>query len=585
MNALDQHEAKSLSEVLARRAKTQSNARAYVFLKERGGEDASLTFGQLEQRATALAARIAARAQPGQRAILSFQPGLDFIVAFFGCLRAGVIAVPLMVPRRASARDSSAAILADCAPRLIITNSAMRKLRPDAVERFRDAQVDWLMTDGAGEMSVPERNALPNGSGRDDIALLQYTSGSTSSPKGVMVSHGNLLGNLEMIRRALGMTPRSTCVCWIPLYHDMGLILNALASLYAGANCVLMAPGSFMQRPISWLRAIHDYRAEVAGAPNFAFDLCVNRFREEHAEGLELSCWKVAYNAAEPVRADTLERFAAKFAPYGFDRNALCAFYGLAEATVLVTGGPTQGPVTRTVSRASLSRHQISAPASDADRHILVGCGHAVFGELVAIVAPESGQQLGANRIGEIWVSGPNVAQGYWKNPRATRQTFQAVIKGRDDAWLRTGDLGFLDEEGELFVTGRIKDIIIIRGINHYPQDIENTAYRSHAALRRDCGAAFAAADQNDNELLVIVHEVERTQRHNLEIDDILGAIREAVVNEHEIAVGEIVLVRPGTLPKTTSGKVQRNLTRLLWQQRRLQAQSDDAGLGRAAGH
>jgi acyl-CoA synthetase (AMP-forming)/AMP-acid ligase II len=559
----------SLTDVLAHWANQQPNARAYVFLKERGGEDASLTFGQLKASATTFAARIAERALPGERAILLFQPGLDFIVTFFGCLQAGVIAVPLMVPRRASERDSSAAILADCTPRLLITNGALKDSRPDVIERFREAPFDWLLTDGAEDAQGPAPSPARTIS-RADIAFLQYTSGSTSTPKGVMVSHGNLIENLEMIRRALGSTPESTHVGWIPLYHDMGLVLNALHSLYVGANCVLMAPSAFMQRPLSWLRAISDYRAVEAGAPNFAYDLCVNRFRQEYAKGLDLSCWKIAYNAAEPVRADTLERFATTFAQYGFDRSALHPLYGLAEATLLVSvrRGAT-APVTRTVSRAALQRHQLLAPATDADRYTLVGCGRAVSGEKLAIVDPQTQRELGANYIGEIWVSGPNVTQGYWQNAGATRDTFQPNIEGRAGVWLRTGDLGFLDEDSELFVTGRIKDIIIIRGNNHYPQDIENTAQNSHPALRRDCGAAFAAADENDNEMLVIVHEVERAQRHHLDVDEVLGAIREAVVNEHEIAVGEIVLVRPGALPKTTSGKVQRNLTRLLWQQKK----------------
>jgi acyl-CoA synthetase (AMP-forming)/AMP-acid ligase II len=575
----------SLTDVLAHWANEQPNARAYVFLKERGGEDASLTFGRLKARADAFAARIAERAQPGERAILLFQPGLDFIVAFFGCLRAGVIAVPLMVPRRASARDSSAAILADCMPRLLITNDALKESRPDVIERFRDVPFDWLLADGAGDARAPAPSAVRTIS-RNDIAFLQYTSGSTSTPKGVMVSHGNLLDNLEMIRRVLGSTPDSTHVGWIPLYHDMGLVLNALHSLYVGANCVLMAPSAFMQRPLSWLRAISDYRAVETGAPNFAYDLCVHRLRQEHVKDLDLSSWKVAYNAAEPVRADTLEQFATTFAPHGFDRSALHPLYGLAEATLLVSvRGGVKAPTTRTVSRAGLRRHQLSAPTTDADRYTLVGCGRAVSGEKLAIVDPQTQRELSANYIGEIWVSGPNVAQGYWKNATATRDTFQAVIEGRAGVWLRTGDLGFLDEDSGLFVTGRLKDIIIIRGNNHYPQDIENTAHNSHPALRRNCGAAFAAADESDNEILVIVHELERTRRHRFDADEILGAIREAVVNEHEIAVGEIVLVRPGALPKTTSGKVQRNLTRLLWQQNNLDIQFDDAAQHHAAGH
>jgi acyl-CoA synthetase (AMP-forming)/AMP-acid ligase II len=575
----------SLTDVLAHWANQHPNARAYVFLKERGGEDASLTFGQLQARASAFAAQIAARAQPGERAILLFQPGLDFLIAFFGCLQAGVIAVPLMVPRRASERDSSAAILGDCAPRLLITNGALRESRPDVDERFRGAAFEWLLTDGTGDGAQAEALKPARTIRRDDIAFLQYTSGSTSTPKGVMVSHGNLLDNLEMIRRALGSTPQSTHVGWIPLYHDMGLVLNALHSLYVGANCVLMAPSAFMQRPLSWLRAISDYRAVEAGAPNFAYDLCVNRFREEHAKDLDLSCWKVAYNAAEPVRADTLERFAATFAPSGFDRSAWHPLYGLAEATLLVSVRRVAStPLTRTVSRAALQRHSLSAPANDADCYTLVGCGPVVYGEKVAIVDPQTRRKLGASRIGEIWVSGPNVAQGYWKNTGATQATFQAVIEGREGLWLRTGDLGFIDEEGELFVAGRIKDIIIIRGNNHYPQDIENTAHNSHPALRRDCGAAFAAVDESDKEILVIVHELERTQRNRFDADEIIGAIREAVVNEHEIAPSEIVLVRPGTLPKTTSGKVQRAFTRRLWEQKTLDVQVDEAAQHRATG-
>jgi acyl-CoA synthetase (AMP-forming)/AMP-acid ligase II len=470
----------SLTQTLAHWANEQPNARAYVFLKERGGEDSSLTFGQLKACADVLASQISMRATPGDRAILLFQPSLDFIVGFFGCLQAGVIAVPLMVPRRASERDSSAAIFADCAPRLLITNGALKESRPDVIEKFQGASFEWLLTDGA---SNAQAQAPVPTIRRDDVAFLQYTSGSTSTPKGVMVSHGNLIDNLEMIRGALGSTSRSTHVGWIPLYHDMGLVLNALHSLYVGANCVLMAPSAFMQRPLSWLRAISDYRAVEAGAPNFAFDLCVNRFRQELVEGLDLSSWKVAYNAAEPVRADTLERFAATFAPFGFDGNALHPLYGLAEATLLVSVRRGVGAaVAKTVSRAALQRHELSAPTADDDRYTLVGCGHAMSGEDVTIVDPHTRRELGACQIGEIWVSGPNVAQGYWKNASATRDTLQAVIEGRAGSWLRTGDLGFLDEDGELFVTGRIKDIVIIRGNNHYPQDIENTAHNSHSA-------------------------------------------------------------------------------------------------------
>ena len=313
-----------------------------------------------------------------------------------------------------------------------------------------------------------------------------------------------------------------------------------------------------MQQPIAWLRAIHKYRAEVAGAPNFAFDLCVSRIREEQMAEIDLSCWKVAFNGAEPVRADTLTRFAAKFAGHGFDAKAFYPCYGLAEGTLLVSGGRRgQGAVTKSVARDALQRHQIAQPAGEADRHVLIGCGRQLAGESIAIVDPNSHKELAAGHIGEIWVSGANVAKGYWRNAAATKATFAATLSGGSGgAWLRTGDLGFVAEDGELFVTGRIKDLIIIRGINHYPQDIENTVQNSHPALRRNCGAAFAVLNRDQNEMLVVVQEVERTSRHHIDAGDIAGSIREAVANEHEIAVGEIVLARPGAVPKTTSGKI-----------------------------
>jgi acyl-CoA synthetase (AMP-forming)/AMP-acid ligase II len=382
-----------------------------------------------------------------------------------------------------------------------------------------------------------------------------------------MVSHRNLLANLEMIRVACGNTRTSTYVSWVPLYHDMGLILNALQALYVGALCVLIPPLAFLQRPYLWLRAISDYRAEVAGGPNFAFDLCVDRNRPEQLEGLDLSCWKLAFVGAEPVHARTIERFAATFRLYGFDPQAMWPGYGMAEATLLVSGGDRgEGAVLRSVSRAELLRHRAVPPRDEADTQTAVGSGRPLFGEEIAIVDPESRARIGLDRIGEIWVTGPNVAQGYWRNPEATETTFRAQIVGEADrSWLRTGDLGFIDEAGELFVTGRIKDIIIIRGANHYPQDIEATVQDSDPALRRHGGVAFTIADEAKGEQLVIAQEVERTERNRIVAAQLIGQIREAVVTEHDIVPYEIALLRPGALPKTTSGKIQRALARQLW--------------------
>ncbi|MGC2201617.1 MAG: fatty acyl-AMP ligase [Stellaceae bacterium] len=557
----------TLVEALESRAAAQPHDLAYVFLPDRGDTRISLTFAELYGRARDVALSLAERGQKGDRAVLLFPPGLDFIVGFFGCLLAGIIAVPVMVPRRDSTRDASAAIVADCAPRFAITRGDLiTQFRPDLAERFQQSRMEWVFVDSAAPASGGTAGPLPF-AGRDDIAFLQYTSGSTSTPKGVIVNHGNLIENSEMIRIAFGNTRKSTHVSWVPLYHDMGLILNVLQCLYVGALCVLLAPVSFLQRPLSWLRAIHEFQAEVAGGPNFAFDLCVKRHRAEQMQGVDLSCWKVAYNGAEPVRAETIERFASTFAPYGFHPTSTRPAYGMAEATLLISSGKRgTAPATLTVSRQGLQRNGVATPTQAEDAQTIVGCGRPVCGERLTIVEAEGRARLGPGLIGEIWVAGPHVAQGYWRNPAATDEVFDARINGdAGDGWLRTGDLGFLDEAGELYITGRRKDLIITRGVNHYPQDIEATVQDCHPALRQHCGVAFSVPNQNGEEQLVVVQEVERSYRLQTTIEEMVASIREAITREHDIAVREIVLIRTGTLPKTTSGKLQRNLTRQMF--------------------
>jgi acyl-CoA synthetase (AMP-forming)/AMP-acid ligase II len=563
----------SLIELLRHRARGNPGGRAYVYLSDQGSEAASLTFAELERRARVIAGRLTQQGGSGERALLLCPPGLDFLAGFFGCLLAGVIAVPMMLPRRNSARDAADSIVADCAPRFALTTaSVLNGARGDLAQRFAEAGLEWIVLDddslGAG---VPDASLA--GPQRDDIAMLQYTSGSTSAPKGVVVSHANLLDNLEMICIATGNTASSTYVSWVPLYHDMGLILNALQALYVGSACVLMAPVNFVRHPLSWLRAISTYRAEVAGGPNFAFDLCVSRYQPEPMDGIDLSGWKVAFTGAEQVRADTIARFAETFAPHGFDPGAFWPGYGMAEASVLISAGHRgRGAVTRTVGRAGLQRHVVEAPSGEDDAQVLVGCGRELVGERIAIVDAETCRRVAPVQVGEVWVRGANVARGYWGNDTASGVTFAARIDGEAAAdWLRTGDLGFLDDEGELYITGRIKELIIIRGINHYPQDIEHTVQRCHPALTAHGGAAFAVEEADGSERFVVVQEVERTLRHALDTGDVIAAIREAIVDEHEIAPYRIVLLRPGALPKTSSGKIQRNLARELWRQDRLE--------------
>ena len=566
----------SLVTLLATRAQTQPHDRAYVFLSDRGEEEAVLTFLELYEAAQSLAAQLTKIARRGDRALLVFPPGLEFLVAFFGCLIAGVIAVPMMMPRRQSARDSSAAIMANCEPVIALTSAAFAT-RKDLRERFSNQKLQWIPVDltpaGPRAAGLPEPDS-------QDIAFLQYTSGSTSDPKGVAVSHGNLLANLEMIRLSLGNTRQSTYVNWVPLYHDMGMILNALEALYVGALCVLMAPNAFMQRPLGWLRAIGHYRAEVGCGPNFGYDLCVSRYRAEQMEGVDLSVWKVAAIGAEPVHADTIRRFNETFASHGFNPRAAFPAYGMAEATLLISGGRRgAGHVTRTVGRAGLQDHTVGAPTDQADVQILVGCGRALVGERIAIVEPDGCRRLPPDRVGEIWASGPNVARFYWRNSEATATGLNARIHGEDDGanWLRTGDLGFLDGSGELFITGRIKDLVIVRGINHYPQDIEHTVQALHPAFRQNCGAVFSVPDEQGEETLVVVQEIERSERNKIDPAEMKGLIREGVTDQHELFARHIALIRPGALPKTTSGKVQRSLARRLWLERRMEDLAADA--------
>jgi acyl-CoA synthetase (AMP-forming)/AMP-acid ligase II len=326
-----------------------------------------------------------------------------------------------------------------------------------------------------------------------------------------------------------------------------------------------------MQRPHLWLRAISQYRAEAIASPNFGYDLCVSRYRPELMDGVDLSGLKVMCCGAEPIRVQTLRRFAETFAPHGFDARAIFPCYGMAETTVEATGRTRgTGFITRNLSRSGLQANRIEAPRGEADVQELVGCGSAILDERIAIVHPDTRAQLGPDQIGEIWVSGENVASAYWQNPEATEASLRVRLPGDADVWLRTGDLGFLDATGELFVTGRIKEMIIVRGMNHYPQDIERSVQAAHPALRQNGGAAFSVPDERGEEQLVVVQEVERTERNKIDPKEITGLIREAVTNDHEIYARHIVLIRPGTLPKTTSGKIQRSAARTLWLEGRL---------------
>ncbi len=550
---------RSLIEILRRRAAEQPQEIAYTFLKDSLEEAESLTYLELEARVRAVAARILRAGGSGDRALLLYPSGLEFVTAFLACLAAGVVAVPTYPPRSRHSLPRLEAIAADSRSQLILTTSA---LLPRVSE--------WApgITGSTGVVCLATDEVDPGiSAGWSDpgvepatLAFLQYTSGSTALPKGVEVSHGNLLHNEEMIRRAFRQSRESIIVSWLPLYHDMGLIGGVLQPAYVGARCILLSPIAFLQRPARWLEAISRYRATTSGGPSFAYDLCVRKVPEPDRAGLDLSSWEVAFNGAEPVRAETLERFAADFGSVGFQRRAFYPCYGLAEATLFVTGGdPAAEPVLAEVDRAALEQGRVSRPQGVVRR--LVGCGRPAAGLEVVIADPESGRRLPADQVGEIWAAGPNVARGYWGRPEATRETFAARLADDPGAgpFLRTGDLGFL-RDGELFITGRRKDLIIVRGRNLYPQDIELSAERAHPALRPGCGAAFSVEAEGE-ERLVVVYELERAARVR-GAGAVAQAVALAVAEEHEVAVHEVLLVQAGTVPKTSSGKIQRHACR-----------------------
>ncbi|MFC0451217.1 fatty acyl-AMP ligase [Rhodococcus jostii] len=510
VDTLERRMMRLLPDILQARAADQPDDCAYVFLDERGAEAELLTYSELHFRAMAVAAYLRERCAQGDRVILMIPPGLDFVVAYVGCLYAHVIAVPVSPPRNHRIHDATRNIIADCDPAMVLTS------------------LDDVDPDGTLE---PDRCDAAS------IAFLQYTSGSTSAPKGVMVSHGNLAANQEQIQRAMGHDEESTFVGWAPLFHDQGLIGNVLQPLHLGATSYLMSPGAFIRRPLLWLSAISKYRAHSSGGPNFAFDVCVAHAQRRDLSDLDLSSWRVAFNGAEPIRPESLRRFAETFAPYGFDANALYPCYGLAEATLFVSGSRKgRGPRYLDADRDELGRG-----------HVVPGQGRTLVGSGVPeadirIVDPHTRQPSEPHRIGEIWVAGEQVAQGYW-NGRSP-DTFA-------DGYLHTGDLGVVIDE-ELYVVGRVKDLIIIRGRNVYPHDIELTAQSAHPLVRPGACAAFAISGV-DTDRLVVVAEV-REER-----PDIAGAIRAAIIREHEVAVADLVLSAPGRLQKTSSGKIMRS--------------------------
>ncbi len=603
------HESPDLLAIARWRAEHQADRRAFTFLADGETDERPITYGELDRQARAIAADLQRHGQPQDRALLLYPAGIGFVAAFLGCIYANVVAIPVpahfhdparlhrTLPRlRAIARDAEATVVLTC-PEVLMHAALIFEQAPElAALRW----LEWAL-DGETAEALERRAAgwRPPSIAPDDLAFLQYSSGSTGTPKGVMVSHANLIHNAAAIRRAFGHSEASVGVSWLPAYHDMGLVADVLQPLYAGFHSVFMSPFDFVARPLRWLAAIARYRATTSGAPNFAYALCVNKVAADQVAALDLSSWEVAYDCAEPVQAEVIDRFSATFAPAGFRREAFFPYLGMAEATLMVTAGRKDAPPTcLSLSAAALLQGlaEVVPAGTTAGARVFVGCGSSLPDQTLRIVEPETGEPCDDGVVGEIWVAGPSVARGYWRKPEATAATFQARLAGAAavpagetaapaDGFLRTGDLGFLIG-GELFITGRLKDLIIIQGQNHYPQDLERAAEASDPQVRPGCTAAFAV-ERGGAEQLVVVAEVADAGTLPAErLAAVTTLIRAEIFEAHQLVAAQVVLLPAGTIPKTSSGKIRRRDCKDAFLADRLPAVGNDPYLadGLAAG-
>ncbi|MDV3348268.1 fatty acyl-AMP ligase [Leptothoe sp. LEGE 181152] len=554
----------TLIDLLRYRADRQPDQLAYQFLEDGKTETACYTYQQLDQQARAIAARL--HQAKGERALLLYPQGVEVMAAFCGCLYAGVIAIPVPPPdagRMKRALPRLLEIVKDADASLVLSNQRiidLLKNNQDVVSP-QFAQMTWFNTEQV-DLQLAEQWQDPQVD-QQALAYLQYTSGSTSVPKGVMLSHKNLMHHSAYLQRACGYTPEGATVTWMPYFHDYGLVEGLIQPLYTGVPCYVMSPLAFIKRPQRWLEAISKYRATHSQAPNFAYDQCVRRVKPAKREGLDLSCWKAAGNAAEPINPRVMGEFLDAYAPHGFRWTTFAPAYGLAEATLLVSSKRVgTEPVILSLNATALEQGVVAPVQDDALLRDIVSCGQLVCETEVVIANPDTLTRCAHDEVGEIWVADSGVAGGYWQRVDATAETFGARLKDTPQVgpYLRTGDLGFM-RAGELYITGRIKDLIIIRGANHYPQDIEWTVQQLHPALRPNYGAAFSIIDEGE-EKLVVVQEVERQHQLTMTADDILTDIRQAIAEAHELQVSAIALVKSGNVLKTSSGKIQRRACR-----------------------
>ncbi|MGE3727764.1 MAG: fatty acyl-AMP ligase [Candidatus Sericytochromatia bacterium] len=552
-----------MSQLLATCLDPAKNGEEIVYAQWHENPEKRITLSGHEvlQQVEAVAAGLAKRFPPQSRILLLFEPGLEFPLAFWACLRAGMVAIPTYPPADPRTRTRFLGIAEDAQAVAVLTSSPLLKLSKwvkwlvGSLRRMKWFALEDLVTEASSSQGL----ALPD---EHDLALLQYTSGSTGTPRGVMLSHGNVYANLLSLVAPWQTMPavQEHIVSWLPLYHDMGLMAGIVFPRFINARSTTFSPLYFLQKPRRWLMALSETQGTISCAPNFAFGMCLKKISPEQLGDLNLSHWRISLNGAEAINPETLERFAERFAPCGFQKSAYYNAYGMAETAVFVTGGkPLEPPVVRSFQREALGQHRV---IPSAEGRVMVGLGQTWGDTQICIVDPESCQRLEPHQVGEIWIQGGSVGQGYWRQPEVTASTFSAEIAGEPAAgkWLRSGDLGFLFE-GSLFITGRRKELIILQGQNHSPPVIEQAVQQGNAHFRTGCGAAFSVGESPEK--LILVQEVRN--ECPLSPQELEKIARKALAESEGLHLDELVLVESGALPKTSSGKIQRKFCQDLY--------------------
>ncbi|MDO5103225.1 MAG: fatty acyl-AMP ligase [Lautropia sp.] len=562
--------------LLRERAFSLKEKKAFVFLNDFGEEEESLSFSELFECASKISYALSKETSAGDRVLLLYGPGLDYIKAFYACLLSGVVAVPLYAPQNSRKLMLIEKIAEDCRPSLAMTTKFyLPKARGKIEVNGKDLKVispeDWLIDERS-------KNRPQTSFRNSSLAYLQYTSGSTSSPKGVMLTHAATIKHSKALGKAWDISSSSVLVSWLPHFHDLGQVLNVLQPLYYGMKAILMSPASFIKKPMLWLSAIDRYKATHSAAPDFAYMHCVEANSRINSDKLNLESWKVAVNGAEPVKFSTLKAFSEEFSKSGFSPAAHRPSYGMAETTLVISAHKANAtPTTIWLDKSKYKNNEILIkPESESTDLIpLVSNGFPLEGSCVLVVDPRSMRELPERRVGEIWVSAPWVGAGYWNNQEESEHVFAATVvsdKGSDSEltrnFVRTGDLGFF-HNGEIYITGREKDLIIIRGVNHYPQDLEKTVYEANDLINREFVAAFPFVKKNREEL-VILAERKRYFDGDVNYDNVISNIFSRLTIEHGVKPVYIGILRPGSIPKTTSGKIQRKLSKKLWLENRL---------------